>query len=299
MRFKKLLLLAASATIPLLTACNDSGDPATPHEASSAKAPTSRIDPATGEPTAINVPTADRVFTIPTGGDGPEIRPAISYPICEPDALTCEEPTCDPVYDYGCEPCPASNPDAWCYVPPCTITSIIDTYHTVRTGDQYTYTPRWNGVGSTSCGGYLMLIGVGMRMDDNDNITTLHLKFQRVYADGTFGPTELRMYGTLPNHSLEVYGEALPGEAIVGVGVGSQYTHNVQTLRIWKRRPGLTASGVRMTGYTTAESFGYLPGGVLDTSYNTTLDTEVYVGLGARGHDHEVKTLHHHVGHLK
>jgi len=297
MRIKKFLLVAALAAIPALGACDGAGDPLAPGaEATATKAPTSRFDPATGEPVALNAPTADRVFTVGEAGTG--ARAAIT-PACPIDDPTCIDEPCDPIYDWGCEPCPTNDPAAWCYQPPCTIASIIDTYRTQRSGDEPSFTLEANGVGSTSCGGYLVLIGIGMRMDESDNITTLHLKYQRVYSDGTFGATELRRYGPEPTHSLEAYAEALPGEGIVGIGVGSQYTHNINTIRIWKRPLTLTSSGVRTTGSTTAESFGPVIGGTLDFQYYTTAQNEVYVGAGARGHDHEVKTFAGHIGTLK
>ena len=297
MRFKKFLLVAALAAIPALGACD--GDLLAPGaESTSNKAPTSRMDAATGEPVALNAPTADRVFTVIQETDGPRL---VSFPeACPIDDPYCSPPPpCDPIYDFGCEPCPRDNPAAWCYQPPCTITSIIDTYRTQRTGDEPYAALEADGVGGTPCGGYLVLIGIGMRMDNGDNITTLHLKYQRVYSDGTFGPTELRKYGSEPNYALEGYAEALPGEAIVGIGVGSQSTHNIMTIRIWKRSVTLTAGGVRTTGVTTAESFGYSPGGVLDFQYYTTAENEVYVGAGARGNSSEVKTFAHHIGTLK
>lgn len=294
MNFRRYLLAAAMLSLPVLAACDQQ---ATSSSAASPQAaqPTSVIDPATGEPVAINAPTADVVLTM--GGLG-TLSTNVEPIICDPWDPYCEEPPCDPIYDYGCEPCPSDNPAAWCY---CATPSVIDTYTTVRTGDEPTHSFEASGTGATSCGGYNVLIGVGMRMDANDNITTLHLKYQRVNPDGTFGATELRKYGSNPTYTLEGYAEALPGEVIVGLGVGSQYTHNVRTIRIWKRPIAVTASGVRTTGSITAESFGFELGGVLDTSYVIPLanTNQVYVGVGARGHDHEVKTLGHHIGTFK
>ncbi|HEY0025923.1 MAG TPA: hypothetical protein VGB24_23740 [Longimicrobium sp.] len=294
MSLKRTLLVAVAAVLPMLAACVDN-NPAASIEPI-VQAPTSEMNQATGEPEAMNAPTADRVFTFPTSAGSLNFA---EFPEpCDPNFEICDE--CDPAVQYGCEPCDPTNQTHWCYEPPCTITPIITTYGTTRTGDEPNAGLEANGVGSTSCGGYLVLIGVGMRMDGNDNITTLHLKYQRVYSDGSFGPTELRRYGSDPTHGLEGYAEALPGEAIVGLGIGSQYSHNVRTIRIWKRPIGLTSAGVRTSGSITAESFGYSPGGVLDTSYVIPLanTNQVYVGAGARGHDHEVKTLAHHIGTL-
>ena len=87
---------------------------------------------------------------------------------------------------------------------------------------------------------------------------------------------------------------------IVGIGVGSQATSNVNTLRIWKRSIWLVSGAVRTYGSITAESFGATPGGVLDTSFVIPLSStdEVYVGFGARANSAEVRTARHHVGTL-
>lgn len=295
MFFRRYLAAAALIALPLVSACDQQALTTSPAALAAEEAlPSSVLNAATGEPVATNAPTADVVYTMG------EIATPNSVEICERYDPTCVEPppACDPVYDYGCEPCPRDNPDAWCY---CATPSVIDTYTTVRTGDEPTAGFEANGTGTTSCGGYNVLIGVGMRMDGSDNITTLHLKYQRVNPDGTFGYTVLAKYGSDPNHVLEGYAEALPGEVIVGLGLGSQGSHNVRTIRIWKRPITATSAGVRTTGSMTAESFGYEPGGVLDTSHVIPLANthQVYVGVGARGHDHEVKTLGHHIGTFK
>lgn len=295
MRLRNYFLAAAVMALPLLGACDDqASSPAglAPRQAP----PTSVMDATTGEPAALNAPTADQVIV--AGRELTTPRTSVTPIDCEPWDPYCEEPPCDPIYDWGCEPCPRDNSESWCF---CPTPSVIDTYATLRTGDEPNVNFEASGTGYTSCGGYNVLIGVGMRMDANDNITTLHLKYQRVNPDGTFGGTLLYKYGSSPNTTLEAYAEALPGEVIVGVGVGSQYTHDIRTLRIWKRPITSTVSGVRTTGSITAESFGVNVGGLLDTSYVIPLanTNQVYVGVGARGHDHEVKTLGHHIGTFK
>lgn len=246
-------LLMTAALLPLLVACERQA--LTAEGAAAGRiAPTSVMDPATGEPVALNAPA---VQALPRGGE----QGMASVEVCDP---------------------------------------VIDYYITYLTGDESTANPEAEGVGSTDCG-YLVLIGVGMRMSSNSDVTTLHLKYQRVYSDGTLGRTELRTYGTDPGHALEAYAEALPGEVIVGIGVGSQNTSNINTLRIWKRPIGLVSGAVRTYGSITAESFGVTPGGVLDTSAVLPLSVTdyVYVGFGARANSAEVKTARHHQGKLR
>lgn len=307
MRFKKLVFLAALAALPAFAGCSDFESVTSPSTVD-VTAPTSKIDPVTGEMVALNAPTADRVYTFYTDPNGATM--AIGEPcydgfdpncgVCPEYDPSCGAP-CDPLNDYGCEPCPRDDPNAWCYIPPCTTTSIIDTYSTVNTGNRPWDYLEASGSGWTSCGGYLVLIGIGMRMSGDEDITTLHLKYQRVYADGTFGPTELRRYGTNPTHALEVYAEAYPGEAIVGVGAGTQSTERIRTLRIWTRPIGWTGSAVRTSGYITTAGFGYTPWGTLDTySVIPAANTDqVYVGLGATTYNERVTTLSHYIGALK
>ena len=305
MRIKKFLLFAALAALPAFAGCSDL-EGITNRSTADVATPTSKFDPATGELVALNAPTADRVYTFYTSPISTTAkRNLYCDPVFDPYCTECPEYdpycVCDPIYTYGCEPCPRDDPYAWCYIPPCTTESIIDTYTSVNTGARY-----WDGLeaygnGWTSCGGYLVLIGIGMRMSGDEDITTLHLKYQRIYADGTLGPTELRRYGTNPTHSLEVYAEALPGEAIVGVGAGTQSTERIRTLRIWKRPIGWTGSAIRTSGSITAEGFGYSPGGTLDASYviPATNTNEVYVGLGATTVNERVTTIRHEIGTLK
>lgn len=305
------LMMAAALLLPLLGACDQQALTTAAPAGADAAAPTSVLDPATGEPVALNAPFA---AAIPAGFSQvlEECDPFYEICECDPDAQLCPpktcaeledcpEPPCDSIATVGCEPCPRDNPAAWCYEPPPPPCSVIDTYSTVRTGDEPTATPEADGVGTGSSCGYLVLIGVGMRMSSNHDITTLHLKYQRVYTNGTLGPTELRKYGADPNHALEAYAEALPGEAIVGIGVGTQNTHNINTIRIWKRPIGLVSGAVRTSGSVTAESFGITPGGVLDTSHviSSSVADKVYVGFGARANSSEVRTAAHHIGTLR
>jgi hypothetical protein len=305
MYFKTIVVGVAMAAVTVLTGCSDLKSVTSP--SADVAIPTSKIDPATGEMVALNAPTADRVYTFYTNPINASSDLNLCDPAYDPYCGTCDPydpyctPTCDPIYTSGCEPCPRDDPNAWCYVPPCETPSLIDGYTAVNTGNRPWDYLEASGNGWTSCGGYLVLIGIGMRMSGDEDITTLHLKFQRIYADGTFGPTELRRYGTNPTHALEVYAEALPGEAIVGVGAGTQSTERIRTLRIWKRPIRWNGSAVRTSGSITAEGFGYSPYGVLDTSYVIPLanTNEVYVGLGATTYNERVTTLSHLIGTLK
>lgn len=49
-------------------------------------------------------------------------------------------------------------------------------------------------------------------------------------------------------------------------------------------------SGIRATGPTYQVSFGANPYGILDVSYQTYVDNEVFVGAGFRSYDEGEKT---------
>jgi len=295
MSLKRTLLVAVAAVLPMLSACADAGPLAPAHPVD--LEPTAVLDPVTGEIRSILQMTADREFIVPNKSAS---GASMSELDCDPNYQICDEP-CDPAVQYGCLPCDPTNQTHWCYEPPCTIGPVITTAFEVRTGDEpYHNSLEASGSGTTSCGGYLILVGVGMRMDNSDNITTLWLKYQRVFDDGTFGGTELRKYGSDPTHAVEAQAYLAQGYAIVGVGVGSSGSHNVETLRLYYRPIGLTSSGVRTSGTIQSTTTGYSPGGSIDTQHiiSSSNTTDVYVGLGARGHDHEVKTLAHFIGTL-
>lgn len=304
--------LAALAALPLLAACSD-GALTSPAPAES-KAPTAVLDPVTGEPRSLTTMTADREFIVPASAIGtlpglPDLGGArlatTAYsPVdeCYPDDPFCQPGDCDPAVIYGCQPCDVTNPEHWCYEPPCTVAPIISpTIETVKTGDDPYHSLEASGNSYEQCGGYRILRGVGMRMDGHYNLTTLWLKYQRIYSDGTFGPTTLYKYGSNPTAELEADGEVTEGNAIIGVGVGSQRSENVRTLHLWYRAIGPTADGLRTYGAIPPPlTRGYEPTGALDTQYVLGIyDTnKVYVGLGARAADAEVKTLHHYIGTL-
>lgn len=275
MRFKTLFLAAAAATLPLLGACDQPTSLATPGSAAEQKsAPTSAIDPTTGEMTALNYHPTGRIVTVPasTGGSADLISPC-----------TVEEP-CEP-------PCDPSDPYGGCYVPPCS--SLISGYTEYRAGTEPYSFLEVSGTTSSSCG-YLVLTGIGARINGSDDYTTLALRGRRINADGTWGETVNYRFGSSPNHTLEVWGEVPASSTdfygIVGIAVGQSGTEDVRTLRVYYRKLELTSSGIRATGATYLASFGANPYGALDASYVSTTDNQVFVGAGFRSIDAGEKT---------
>jgi hypothetical protein len=271
MRIKTLVLAAVAATLPLLAACDQPTSPAAAGQAVEQKtAPTSAIDPTTGELTALNYHPAGTVVTVPAG------RVLIN-------PCTIEEP-CEP-------PCDTSDPFGGCYVPPCS--SLISGYTEYRAGTEPYSFLEVSGTTSSSCG-YLVLTGIGARINGSDDYTTLALRGRRINADGSWGETVNYRFGSSPNHTLEVWGEVPASSTdfygIVGIGLGQGGTEDVRTLVVSYRKLELTSSGIRATGPTYQARFGANPYGVQDASYVSTTDNQVFVGAGFRSIDAGEKT---------
>lgn len=267
MYFKTTLLAAAAATLTLLGACDQPTGLATPRTAAEQKsAPTSAIDPTTGEPVALNYTPAGTVRTAGArGGASLAISPCTIEEPCDP------EPPCDPSDPYG-----------GCYQPPCS--SLISSYTEYRAGiEPYSFL-EVAGTTSSSCG-YLVLTGIGARINGSDDYTTLALRGRRLNADGTWGTTTDYRFGSSPSHTLEVWGEVPSGYGITGVALGQGGTEDVRTLVLYYRQLALTSAGVRATGPTYTARFGANPYGYIDASYVTYNDNEVFVGAGFRSID--------------
>lgn len=269
MRFKTPFLAAAAATLTLLGACDQPTGVATPSTAAEQKsAPTSAIDPATGEMVALNYKPVGTA----RGGS-----PALA--VISP--CTVEEP-CDPE-----PPCDSTDPNSWCYQPPCS--SLISTYNEYRAGiEPYSFL-EVSGTTSSGCG-YLVLTGIGARINGSDDYTTLALRGRRLNANGTWAETVDYRFGSSPNHSLEAWGEVPAGYGITGIGIGQSGTEDIRTLKIYYRQLALTFAGVRATGPTYTAYFGANPYGYLDASYVTYNDHEVFVGAGFRSIDNGERT---------
>jgi hypothetical protein len=285
MRFKSLVVAAASLSV--LAACDQPTSPVTPAPSVEQRAaPTSAVDPTTGEAVALNYQPDGNSITVPFGGGLQSV-----YEPIEP--CTVDNP-CEP-------PCDTTDPNSGCYVPPCT--PLISGFTTYRAGIQPYGSLEVSGTTSSSCG-FLVLTGIGARVNGSDDYTTLHLRGRRIRADGSFGETVTYRFGSSPNHSLEAWGE-VPTSAtdfygIVGIGIGQSGTEDVRTLRISYRKLELTAAGVRAVGPTYTSYFGANIYGSVDAQFITSADNEVFVGAGFRAIDsgERTATMAAHIGTL-
>ncbi|MFY0525949.1 hypothetical protein ACN28I_23310 [Archangium gephyra] len=296
MTFKKMLLVVSSALIPLLVACGATDEA------------TSIIDPATGEPVAINYPKDAQFVDVPEqlGSvkdaaievcrlDDPFCEPIERCPIDDPRYPYCNG-TCDPVYDFGCQPCDSTNPESWCYVPPCE-PGLIGSYTTARVGREPNASLEVSSLAGTSCNRQVVT-GIGARIVSDSNYETLHVEYRQPYADGTMGGRTIVRRGSNPYGTLEAWASVPDGYAIVGVAAGQQGTHDLRTLIVYYRRIELTASGVRMTGPIYQINAGVNPYGSINASYLTSADNNVLVGVGFSSAVEQTKTIAAYVGTL-
>lgn len=281
----KLIVLAAAA-VTLLAGCDQPTGPAASALKAEQKA-TSSVNPVTGELEANNYRSIGKVMTF----DG-AMESANLYEPIEP--CTVDNP-CEP------EPCDPNDPYGACYNPPTPCSALITGFNTVRTGIQAYGALEVSGTTSSSCG-YLVMTGIGARINGSDDYTTLHLRGRRVYPNGTFGETVTYRFGSSPNHSLEAWAEVPPTDnyAIVGVAIGQSGTEDVRTLVINYRKIEITPAGVRLTGPIYTQGFGANPYGYTDASYLTYADNEVFVGAGFRSIDdgERTATMASHIGYL-
>ena len=287
MFLKRTLLVAAAAVLPMLAACADQSPTAAP--APDLKQPTSVFDSRTGEPVAVNYPLN------PTYADESGAAALFStVPVeCDPATQIC---ACDPILDYGCEPCPRDNPDAWCYEPPCS-PGLIQSVRTQRAGVDPNGGLEVNSLAGSSCN-RMVVTGIGARITTDSYYTTLHVEYRQPNADGSLGGRVIYRTGSEPNHALEAWASVPDGYAIVGVGVGQSGSHDLRTLIVNYRRIELTASGVRMTGPIYTINAGVSPYGSIDAGYTTYSDTEVFSGAGFRSAVQQTKTLAAYLGQL-
>jgi hypothetical protein len=166
---------------------------------------------------------------------------------------------------------------------------LINSYNEYRAGiEPYSFL-EVSGNTSSSCG-YLVMTGIGARINGSDDYTTLALRGRRLNGNGTWGETVDYRFGSSPNHTLEAWGEVPAGYAITGVAIGQSGTEDVRTLVLYYRQYALTVAGVRATGPTYTARFGASPYGYTDASYVTYNDNEVFVGAGFRSIDNGERT---------
>ncbi|HST61132.1 MAG TPA: hypothetical protein VLK84_20690 [Longimicrobium sp.] len=260
-----LLLLSSAA------GCGDLGDPLATEavRAHTRTAPTSVINPVTGEPVALNAPSAHAF--------GPVL-----------DELEC--PTSGATgCSGGGDPC-TINPGGCSgpLLPLCDQT--VAWSRAVRTGQYADHALEANGSVGTDCG-YRVMTGIGGRIElsgGDSNWSTLALEGRQLHRDGTWGSAEVQRFGTDANFALEAWGSVPQGYAIVGVAAGQgqnsdgEDSHDLRTLIIRYRQVIIQNGMPVLTGPIYTGNFGVNPYGPVTVDFLTTADDEVFIGAGFR-----------------
>ena len=298
---KRFALAALVSLAPLFAAC-ESTDPTTPavpvEETARKGTPTSAIDPVTGLMTATNYPE-NPVFINGPGASlmnqvtsNPDLCP-VTDPHCYPP------PECDPVYDFGCEPCDNTNINSWCYCQP----GVIPTFRTARGGVDPNNGLEVSSLAGTECS-RLVVTGIGASVRGDSYYETLHVQYQPVNPDGSLGAAFIHRSGDNPYATPEAW-VALPNTygpvVVVGIRVGQNGSQDVRTLQLWYRSvvPYATTNSARMSGILRQEQGGANPFGSIDAEVLTTNDNEVFVGVGLRSAVEQTKTVAAYIGQFR
>lgn len=139
---------------------------------------------------------------------------------------------------------------------------------------------------STTCG-YMVLVGLGGRVEHGSDFTGIVLTGRYVYPDGTMSAPGDKYYGTMPN-GPEKYVQVPAGNAVVGVSIG-QADDNVNRIELRYRQVTVVNGLLQLTGPVyTAVAGTATP----DVSYTISgNDTQVIVGAGFRSAVDRVKTM--------
>lgn len=139
---------------------------------------------------------------------------------------------------------------------------------------------------STSCG-YMVMVGLGGRVEHGSDFTGIQLTGRYVYPDGTMSAPGDKYYGTMPN-GPEKYVQIPAGNAVVGVSIG-QLDDNVNRIELRYRQVTVVNGVLQLTGPVYTATAGT---GTPEVSYTISgNDTQVVVGAGFRSAVDKVKTM--------
>jgi len=134
-----------------------------------------------------------------------------------------------------------------------------------------------------------VIVGMGARIDDDNNFTTLALWVAPIQDDGTIGPATEQQFGSDPTHSLEASGQVGSQEVLTGVGMRAA-SGDLTTLVLYGRR--LDANTGRLSTKVNTYKFGTAPDNALEVDWNSCDGAQTVVtSVGARCADGDVTTM--------
>jgi hypothetical protein len=157
----------------------------------------------------------------------------------------------------------------------------------IKAGLEPGYAPETAGIMSTTCG-YMIVTGIGGRVDGTSDFKGLQLRGRYVYPDGTMSAVGDMFWGTMPN-GPEKFAEIPSGNAIVGVSMGES-NYNVDVIQLRYRAVSVVNGQLQLTGpvYTAYDGTA-----TPDANYTTSSSdsTSVLVGAGFRSAVDKIKTM--------
>ena len=134
-----------------------------------------------------------------------------------------------------------------------------------------------------------VIVGVGARIDSDNDFTTLALWVAPIQDDGTIGKATKVTFGTEPDVDLEAAGQVGNQEVVTGVGMRAA-SGDLTTLVLYGRR--LDANTGRLSTEVTPYKFGTEPNHDLEADWDSCDGSQtVITSVGARCADGDVTTL--------
>jgi len=134
-----------------------------------------------------------------------------------------------------------------------------------------------------------VIVGVGARINSNNDFTTLALWVAPIQDDGTIGNPTKVTFGSEPDQSLEAAGQVGNQEVVTGIGMRAA-SGDLTTLVLYARR--LDANTGRLSTQATPYKFGTAPDNALEVDWNSCDGAQtVITSVGARCASGDVTTL--------
>ena len=161
-------------------------------------------------------------------------------------------------------------------------------YTSIRAGSEPTNNTEIYGNMSTIPCGYMIVTGIGGRVETDSDFTGLQLRGRYVYPDGTMSAAGDMFWGSMPN-GPEKFAQVDSGYAIVGVSIGES-SNNVDVIQLRARAVTVVNGQLQLAGPVVTWSDGTATPEAIYTRPITD-STSVVVGAGFRSAVDKVKTM--------
>lgn len=134
-----------------------------------------------------------------------------------------------------------------------------------------------------------VIVGVGARINSDNDFTTLALWVAPIENDGTIGKAKEMRFGSDPDHDLEAAGQVGSQEVLTGIGM-RESGGNLTTLVLYGRR--LDANTGRLSTAVSTYKFGKDPNHELEVDWDSCDGAQTIVtSVGLRASGGNVTTM--------